>query len=343
MNVKKVILNFNTKVMLVILIAFFVTEAEVHAGFREDESDYYMQDEIAGHVHRPHALRRYEWPEHKKGPIILNTNNLGFREDSDTNVKKLKDAIRILVTGDSHIDGVVNNSESFPNVLEARLNSGNQTFKFEVINGGVGYYGFEHYELFLHKYLFLKPDKYIVVIYTGNDFLDSARIVEVKLGFNERMPTYLNSLQKCMHEGITPQVMNQIYYFKTFPQMKEKVVKHVIGIMLRINELCKQYKIDFIVVLLPTKADVEWEADNRRLDEEKECLGLSGADLSINKDLKDDLIEFLSQHNIKYLDIYNDMVNGSAEFYWKKDYHLNDQGHRFLADTFYKKYYCDSR
>jgi len=337
MNVKNKILNFNTKVMLVVLIVFFVTEAEVHAGFPENESDYYMEDEIVGHVHRPHVVRRYEWPEYKKDSIILKTNNLGFREDSDTNVKKLKDVIRILVTGDSQIDGVVNNSESFPNVLEAQLNSTNQTFKFEVINGGVGHYGFEHYELFLHKYLFLKPDKYIVVIYTGNDFLDSARIVEVELGFNGRPPQYLASLQKCMHDGITSQVMNQIYYFKTFPQMREKVIKHVIEIMLRVNELCKQYKIDFMVVFLPTKADVEWKTDNRRLEEEKECLGFSEADLSINKDLKDDLIKFLFQHNIKYIDIYKDMVNKNVEFYWKKDYHLNDQGHRFLADMVYEK------
>lgn len=222
MNAKKIILNFNTKVMLVILIAFFLAKAEVRAGFLEDESDYYMEDEIAGHVHRPHAVRRYEWPEYKKRLIILKTNNLGFREDTDTSVNKLKDVIRILVTGDSHIDGVINNNESFPNVLETRLNSANPAFKFEVINGGVGYYGFEHYELFLHKYLFLKPDKYIVVIYTGNDFLDSARIVELKLQPIERPSAYAASLEKCIHEGITSQVMNQGYYFKTFPAMNER-------------------------------------------------------------------------------------------------------------------------
>lgn len=119
--------------------------------------------------------------------------------------------------------------------------------------------------------------------------------------------------------------------------MKEKVIKHVAEILLRISDLCKQYKIDFMVVLLPTKADVEWGTDSKRLEEEKECLGMSELDLSINKDLKGDLIKFLSNHNIRYLDMYNDMLNKNVEFYWKKDYHLNDEGHKFLADTFYEK------
>jgi len=327
-----------TVLMSVISIILLVTITEACASFLEDDSDYFMKDEIVGHVHRPYAVRWYNWPEHKKGSILLRTNNLGFREDADTDARKSKDVIRILVVGDSQIDGVVYNNESFPNILETRLNSTTQGIKFEVINGGVGHYTLEHYELFLHKYLFLKPDKYIVVIYTGNDFLESARIIELKLGFHERPPQYISSLQKCMDDGIiSSQVMNQIYYFKTFPMMREKVIKHSAEIIRRISEVCMRYGIDFMVVFLPTKADVEWGRDSRRLEEEKECLGINEQDLSINQNLKNDLINFLSNYNIIYLDMYNYMVNKNEGFFWKTDYHLNDKGHRLLANTIYEK------
>ena len=102
----------------------------------------------------------------------MTTNNLGFREDEDTQENKPANTIRVLVTGDSHIDGVVYNSESFPNLLESRLNADYGSERFEVINGGVGYYGPQHYLGFLRKYAFLRPDMFIVVVYSGNDFQD---------------------------------------------------------------------------------------------------------------------------------------------------------------------------
>ena len=87
----------------------------------KNESDYYIIDPIVGHIHKSNAKRYYEWPEHKDGHIIFKTNNLGFRRDSDTFTDN-HDKIRILVTGDSQIDGVINNSESCCTILENLLN-----------------------------------------------------------------------------------------------------------------------------------------------------------------------------------------------------------------------------
>lgn len=327
-------------IILAILSLFFTFGRELHAGIVERESDYYIEDEIVGHIHRPYARREYNSPEYRKGKIVLKTNNLGFREDTDTKVNKTEGVIRILVTGDSHIDGVVNNNESFSYVLENKLNSVNQTTKFEILNGGVGYYGFDHYPLFLYKYLFLKPDIYIVVIYTGNDFLDAAKILELKGEFNQRPAKYIKSLQNCMWaEGAMNQVMNQIYYFRTFPIMKEKTVKYTLEIISRISDFCKLHNINFIVVFLPTKADVEWQSDGDSLEKAKECLGLDESDLRINRELTEALIKGISKNNINFLDLYHDMRNQNTEFYWRKDYHLNDQGHKFVAEKMYEKYY----
>lgn len=179
---------------------------------------------------------------------------------------------------------------------------------------------------------------YIVAVYIGNDFLDASRILEAAGEFNKRPSEYIRSLHDCNCEGLMGQVMNQIHYFKNFPWMKLKTVQHALGVVLKVNKLCKIRNIDFLVVFLPTKADVEWQTDNSRLDKIKECLGLNEYDLKINQYLKDDLIKGLSKNRINYLDFSNDMSAQHKEFYWKKDYHLNDKGHKFIADKLYEKY-----
>ncbi|MBU0547566.1 MAG: SGNH/GDSL hydrolase family protein, partial [Candidatus Omnitrophica bacterium] len=264
-----------------------------------------------------------------------------FREDTDTNPNKTKGVVRVLVTGDSQVDGTVNNNESFPHVLESKLNSGSQTTKFEFLNGGVGSYGPDQYFLFLNKYLFLDPDIYIICIYTGNDFMDSARILEDKNGLNERPEEYFSSLRNCLmlSNGAINQVANQIYYFKTFPQMREKSVKHALELIIKIDNYCKQHNIDFILVFLPTKADVEWQSDGDVLEKVKNCLALSESDLKINRELTQTLIQGVLRNNISFIDFYDPMKNKNVEFYWKKDYHLNNRAHSFIAEKIYEKYY----
>jgi hypothetical protein len=324
--------------LLLTIFLFLLCRGNVYASFLENETDYYQEDPMVGYIHKAYARREYEWPEYAKGKITLKTNNLGFREDTDTKTDKEKGVVRILVTGDSQTDGVVNNHECFPNLLEAALNSKNQIDKFEVINGGCGYYGFDHYLLFLEKYKFLKPDIYIVAVYIGNDFLDVARILEAAGGFNRRPPEYIRTLRDCDCDGLMDQVMNQIYYFKNFPEMKAKTVQHALEVTLKISNLCRLCNIDFLAVFLPTKADVEWQTDGSRLDKIKECLGLSESDLQINQNLKDELGKVLSKNKIAYLDLSNDMRTQENGFYWKRDYHLNDRGHRFVAEKIYEKY-----
>ncbi len=328
--------------MVTILAAVFLLtfSAGVYANSVGEKNNYIVKDDTAGHTHKPHAKIEYNWPEHKGGKIILKTNNFGFRQDVDTIINVTKGVIRILITGDSHIDGAVNNDESFPYLLEGKLNSSNQPAKFEILNGGVGYYGLDHYFLFLHKYLFLKPDIYIVVIYTGNDFLDTARIIEAKDGVNKRPKGYNNTLRNCTwSDAAISQVMNQIFYFKAFPEMKEKTIKRALGLILKIRNYCKIHKIDFIVLLLPTKADVEWQSDRNIMEKTKNCLCLNELDLNINRELTRILIKGISENNINFIDLYQDMKNQDADFYWKKDYHLNVHGHKFLADKVYEKYY----
>jgi len=298
----------------------------------EREGDYYQDDEIAGHVHKPYAERVYDWPESKTGKVTLKTNNLGFREDRDTVTGKEKGAVRVLVAGDSQVDGVVENNASFPHLLEKALNAESQGIRFEFLNGGTGYYGPDHYLLFLQKYLFLKPDIYIVVIYTGNDFLDAARVVEAQGTTLQRPPEYFKSLRDCGPAGgAVDQAMNQAYYFKTFPAMKEATLRHTLEVIRRIEKLCKQQSIELLIVLLPTKADVEWASDAESLDRVSGCLALDEQGLGVNRAMAQTLAAELAKRSIRFFDAYGPLRNAAHELYWKKDYHLNDEGHKLLA------------
>ena len=270
---------------------------------------------------------------------MLKTNNLGFREDKDTNETKSEKTIRVIVTGDSHIDGFLYNSESFPNLLEDTLNSKYKTPQFEIINGGTAYYGPQNYSWFLKKYIFLKPDMFIVVIYTGNDFLDAAKFIEDGNHMSLKRPiNYYTLLQQCQAQdrGAVDQALNQILYFKTFTFMQDEVVNFTLKQLSEINNLCLKHKIKLLVILLPTKLDVEWGLDADRLEVAKRTLGLTDNDLKINQLLARRISAWLIQNGISYLELSMHMEKKQQELFWRSDYHLNNNGHKLIADTLFE-------
>lgn len=336
---KKKEISAGLRCALNVSAAFFLLTAglEARADFLEKEADYYQKDEIAGHAHRAYAERIYPWPEHPSRKVILKTNNLGFREDQDTALEKAEGVTRILVGGDSHTDGVVNNRESFPNLLENLLNE-SQRSGYEVLNGGVGHYGFQNYAGFLKKHLSLKPDVYMVAVYTGNDFLDMARFLEENGTPAKRPEDYEKILHSQIEDGAAAlsQSLNQVYYFRAFPEMKEKVLEAAAGVFAEIQSECDSRNILFWVVLLPAKADVEWASDRSVLDAVKKGLKLTPEDLAINEELKESLKAFLAAKGIPYLDLADAMKGQKEALFWKRDHHLNDRGHRLTAERIYQ-------
>lgn len=331
MNLKQQVLSLTAALFVL------VSARDAHAHFLKDEPDYYKTDEAAGHVHQPHAQRIYDWPEYEGGKIFLRTNNLGFREDQDTLDEKAPGTVRVLVTGDSHTDGVVNNAESFPNLLETMLNA-RPGATYEVLNGGTGYYTFRNYLGFLEKFLYLKPDVFIVAVYTGNDFLDTARFLEAAGMRVSRGDDYTRPLYNQSEAGglALAQSINQIYYFKFFPQMKEPVLQAASEAFDAIKALCEENEISLRVVLLPAKADVEWDRDQAVLDELRSGLALTPQDLTLNESLANALKAALSKKGVTYFDLLEVMKNQDKELFWKKDHHLNPYGHRLAAETIYQ-------
>ena len=314
--------------------------------FLEQEASYYLSDDLAGHKHKPNINREFSWEEHDLKKIVMKTNNLGFRENLDTREIRAAGTTRILVTGDSHIDGVVNNSESFPNQLEILLNESNPLSRYEVINGGTGYYGPQNYHGFLKRYLYLAPDIYIVVIYTGNDFIDAIKIKEMKgslippkIGYFAKLNYILKLvIARKIAGGTLHQALAQIFYFKWFPEMKKTALKITQSRLRSINELCQKRDCKFMVVFLPTKLDVEWQTDAQQLDRVKNLLRITDNDFNLNQSLKKSLGFWLSQNNIQFFDLQEHFTFNQGLLFWNHDYHLSKTGHRLAAEALFKSW-----
>lgn len=306
-------------------------------GFRvvHGDSDYYVPDSIAGHVHKSHAVRHLKWEEHPNGSITMAVNNLGFREDGDTVTKKDSQTYRILVTGDSHIDGVVNNSESFANRLEVLLNSGRQRPSFEVLNGGTGHYGPYNYSGFLRKFLYLKPDMFLVVLYTGNDFMDGIHTAEIgrRVRIPKRPEGYARHLQdaRSQNRGAVGQALNQAYFFKTYPDLQAAAVDIAYQQLLDIARTCSSRDIELLVLTLPTKCDISGSSSDAICGSASEKLGLTSEDVGVNKRMGHRLLAKLNSAGVRTLDPFDKMQESRDPLFWEADYHLNHLGHKLFA------------
>jgi hypothetical protein len=306
--------------------------------FPESQRDSYVLDGIAGHLHRPNIVRTVVWPEHPDGRFEFRTNNLGFREDSETAVAKPADSYRVLVTGDSHIDGVVANPESFPNLLESRLNRDRKSLSFEVINGGTGHYGPANYAGVLRRFLDLGLDRFVVVIFTGNDILDAVAEAWAagSLEIPQRPASYMERLEAAqrLSPAAVSQGYNQILFFVTFPELEQLAIALTVKAMTEIHRLASDRGVRVDILLLPAKLDVEPASDAARQAEVIETLALTPEQLTVNRRLAVRLAEALSEAGLSVIDPFPEFLSSEHELFWVRDYHLSVSGHGLLTDVY---------
>ncbi len=311
------------------------TSADLKPSFPNAESDYYCPDTVAGHFHNPDTKRDVKWPEHPSGRILMKTNNLGFRKDSPTLVKKSPETIRIIITGDSHTDGVIYNSESVAARLEEMLELKHPENNYELLNAGTGYFGPQNYLGVYQKFLNLQPDYFIVIVYTGNDFLDGIRIESEnsRLVVPERKDDYYQDLWKVdkQYPGFTGQYLNQVKFFKSFPQFTETAMMIMKENLEKINILCKKNDTRLLVVLLPSKIDSEFSTDSARITEVFRTMKFTEKDIPENRKFTDSLKDWMANENLPYVDLLEPFQQSDQELFWKADYHVNHLGHEEMA------------
>src|SRR5690606_35183896 len=87
----------------------------------------------------------------------------------------------------------------------------------------------------------------------------------------------------------------------------------------------------FLCVYLPPASSVEWQLHREALEPVRDEVGLSAESLALAEGYEQELLERIAAAGI-------DVIDGRALFrdppgpcYWKRDFHLNPEGHRRVA------------
>ena len=330
--------------LLISIPAYFygVYKLDSFLAFEGEQSEYYRVDSLAMFIHKPNVEIKFDWKEHPNQEITFITNNLGFREDNETNPNKVEGSTRILVTGDSHTDGVIFNSESFPNIAEQVFNERDSAKVYEIINGGTGFYSFKNYYGFIEKYKNLNPDYFLINVFTGNDFRETLLYEEESRSYiNIIKNGYLRAKRKLLLETRLKvplnQGLDQQYYFKTFPADFDSALNYAKFYTSKIDSLCKAEDIELVITLLPTKTETDKDFKERIMSE----YSWSEDILNINSNFKESYQSWLASNGVRTIDLLDTLSNPQEKVFWDKDLHINLEAHKriglFLADNLFEE------
>ena len=290
-------------------------------------------DPDAHFVNRRNHRRRARWKEHPAGIYVRKTNKQSLRRDED--LVKEKTGYRIVVTGDSHIDGILDNADNACTLLEEQLAADHDSV--EVLNMATGGYGFYHYLGALERAvrIGLDPDAFCVIVYGGNDFGD----VSLWHAFHgtplpagtapERWDTRAALIARnASHYG---QCVNDVEFCRTQPAEVETMRRMAREATSTIASLCEELGIELIVAYLPSPLQVPDQADVEPFRAMLEALGLSDEDVAVLDGHAEDYLRFLDESELERIDLREAFRAESRQLFWSADGHLNIAGHETTA------------
>ncbi len=278
----------------------------------------------------------HPWAEHPRGEIRIRTNNLGLRSDEPV-VADAPHGRRVLVVGDSHTFGFVNDDECLHERLESLLevHTGDE---FEVINAAVGSTGPVEQAGSLEAYLSLAPEAVVVVSFSGNDFRDALIVADLKAGrpkhglvgdAAERLTTVREHWPRrtCLSQGYV-----QALVFKQLGDAAVDIaVDEAMNSLERMAALCATANVPVIFAMLPTKLDVDGDDDAFLLTTVRDQLDLSAADFGVNRRLALRVVDAMRARGHLMIDLHDALHAEPEPVFWRRDLHLSLRGHDVVA------------
>ena len=322
--------------LLLAIILYFVEVHRINNFFsftNEKQAEYFIPDSTAMFIHKPniHLYDNWGTPQQKMS-TERRTNNVGFREDDDITSKQ-ENEFRVLVTGDSHTDGVLRyNTQSFVNIWEKKLSAADSTTFYNCMNGGVGYYTFRNYYGFLKKYTYLQPDVFVINVFAGNDFREAAIFEDNRTSFSNVYKSLRMRFRRKFQSTAQKQIpytqgLEQLLYFESFPNEKERTMEIAQKYISQIKEWCQQHHIRLIVTVLPSKLDTN--ADFRQ--EIQHLFNLDEKTMQSTQELTKTFIKFLQTEHIEHYNLQPLLQRATEKVYWDADLHINPKAHEMIA------------
>jgi lysophospholipase L1-like esterase len=295
--------------------------------------------------------------ESKYSPLIINSEGL---RDYEHSYERKNGTIRILVLGDSFIEGAqVSLDNTFSKQLERMLNSSLEA-KYETINAGFSMYGNDQELVYLEEEgLMYRPDTLILGFFVGNDvynnrdsniyLIENDNLVknlslDSSFGFKANM--FLSShshayilykkaikiikfaiASKNLHNSSQLSSMPSMDIFRTDNRLDPAWLKTFL-ILKEIKMLCDNNNISLVMMIIPDKMQVDEEAYTNIFGQ----LNLSSSEFDIRKP-QEKLLNFSRHNNITAIDLLPYFLDEEKNktLYLRDDSHWSEEGHAFAA------------
>ncbi len=281
---------------------------------------------------RPDSRVGCRFTEHPRGEWVIRTNAHGFRDDGP--VSAIRPDLRILVAGDSQVEGVCPTDETIPERIEHRLAVRRPSATVELLNGGIGSHSPYNYLGTLERYLELDPDLLLVFVFGGNDFRG---MIPIRRYFHrEPVPTGGRLRQRDLDAvadellGLAYSEFGQLYYFLNHPSERDVAVRTLDRIARTIRDLAEDRGIRTLFVYVPAPLSGNPLGYREVRDELLATAGLTGSELAVTDELADAWLERAAAADLSVLDLRPVFARSEERLFWK-DGHLDREGNERVA------------
>ncbi len=310
-------------------------ESEVQAFFPVLKAPSpFVYDEVAYMTLRPGVTMNRKWAEHPDGEYGRVVNAQGFSRE--TPIAEESPALRVLVVGDSHLQGVVSTRENLCAVMEAELASTRPGKIVEVLNAGQGGTSFYNYLAVTERYLGLAPDVVVCVAYMGNDF---GGAVELRRLFEsirvEHRSAASDQRTKALRESNLPglaQSLHQSLSLMDNPEIEKIGVDAGCEVMAELALICEAASVEFVCVRLPSAFVAQPTRYKSMMDDGRATMNLGEAPFEIEPRISQEWMERLGTRGVEVVDLAPEFAATDRDLYWRRDLHLSVEGHRVTGE-----------
>lgn len=266
------------------------------------------------------------------------TNCQGYRIGKGVNPLTPINRCDILFIGDSFTQGAqVEYDEMFSSIIEDSVRNS------KVVNAGISGAGiFDSYYYFIDEGYKLSPKYVVLQLCVFNDFFN---VQPREIGFKEKLVEHSN-LYRFLNYQINhsnnlkigrytepffereDDNINYNILYKKSSDIKERDKSNLLKCLVALNKAVKTIGGELIVCLIPCKEQVS----SKYLQEILCNYHIKIEDLDLQYPSKW-FSEMTNQHNIKLVDLYEPFRNSEEFPYLTIDEHLNNVGHRIVANS----------
>lgn len=312
------------------------------------ESKFIRYDEQLGWSHIPNSEGYFANPEEGfNGYIKLDENGIRVNDNTFDN-----EGESILVVGDSVTAGFeVDNNETYSAILEKLLFENG--CEYRIYNTGVRGYGTDQALWNLERLLSIIKPKYVIYMFTSNDFLDNRTIKQSNREFgkpvfilndnklspinrpSKKFETYYYAFVRYGNNGFE---ISEGYINETLGSIME-FIKNNFALYFPLKVVYKQLQISPMAAIENKAAHPDLEILElilKRMKKDDIELFLTSFPYEGEEVYIDDFIRISDKLGIAYLNIYPYFTEQWGNYHWKNDGHWNEKGHLQVATGLYE-------